>query len=755
MKRLNARLGMAWIVAALILSAGMALADDYTWTGGGAAGVWDDPANWDLAGYPDGNTDTALIDSGDEAITIPADRTLGALTLDTGYDGTVSLAGNLSISDGGGQSGNLAVNAGALQTGQDTESGITVSGEFNIGVGGVVVMRRKDETEGTHGEGQTITAGSMTVDGTLHADAHGFDNNAGPGTYPGNNRPGGSYGGHGGNRDEVKLYGPTYGSVTNPTALGSRGSYPSAAGNGGGAILIALSGAMTVNGDVSANGGVVQRGGSGGSINISAASLSGTGTIAANGGNGFNHGDAGGGGRIAVKIDPGIDFGNVQFQAYGGGGTTAGSAGTIYLEHANHDPGKGILRIDNASTVASTFSFTQLSDAGDALHAFDAVILTNNARLAIHAGDALDFGQANIIGFGAATASLDIFATNGLSIPADFVMSPNYTLSLNVPVSAPGNWTLPSGARLTHYYNHDTETNKLTLSVGGNLTIEQDAEINVDAKGFNRSQGPGALPGHVNSSGSHGGRGSVEAYGIAIGETYGSVVNPVELGSGGSSTSHGRSGGGAVILTVTGVVTNRGTISANGDSTGGNHERGGSGGSVNIRAVGMAGDGTIRANGGERRWRGGGGRVAVKIDPGVDFGDVVFQAQSSRGAAGTVYLEHAGPSGGSRVIINDPQAYSFTNVVTDLPSYRDRETLADELRTTTLIVTNQALVNLTANLTIGDLYLKGVKEPQLYLNGYTLRVLSVYHEDWGNPDLVDYSGGEIIWLPRGTIFKIR
>ncbi len=752
-------LGMlqAMLITALMLTAGMAMADDYTWTGGGTSGVWNDADNWDLAGYPDGNTDTALIDSGDEAITVPAGKTLGELTLATGYSGTVSMAGNLLISDGGGESGNLTVNAGTLQTGQDTESGITVDGDFSIGSNGVVVMRRKDDTAGTHGEGQTIAADSMTVDGWLHADGHGFDNNPGPGVSA-DARPGGSYGGHGATREAEKVYGPTYGSVTNPTALGSR-SFHSSRGNGGGAILITLSGGMTVNGTVSANGVVNLRGGSGGSVNITAASLSGTGTIAADGGNGDSHGDAGGGGRIALKIDPGTDFGNVHFQAYGGvhsSNAEKGSAGTIYLEHANHDPGKGILKIDNDDRVASTFSFTELSEDGDSLHAFDTVVITNNAKLAIRENDTLDFGQANIVDYGTASASLDIFATNGLAFPADFVMSTNYTLRLNVPVSAPGNWTMPSGAVLSHYYNHDTEVNKLTLSVGGNLTIETGAEINVDAKGFNLRQGPGAWPSNVNSGGSHGGRGSVETYGVAIGDTYGSVIDPVELGSGGNSDSAASRGGGAVILNVTGVVTNWGTISANGGAGGGKHSRGGSGGSVNISAAGIGGDGIIRAISDDApRWHGGGGRVAVKVDPGIDFGDLVFQAHSAKGAAGTVYLEHAGQSGSSRMIVNDLTAVSYTNIVTDLPSYRDRETLANELRTTTLIVTNRALVNLTTNVTVGDLYLKGLREPQLYLNGHTLRVLSVYHEEWGSPNLVDYSGGEIVWLSRGTILKLR
>ena len=62
---------------------------------------------------------------------------------------------------------------------------------------------------------------------------------------------------------------------------------------------------MVVNGVIVANGadgyeGAHLAGGSGGGILINVGTLNGSGSIAADGGNGFSGGGAGGGGRVAV-----------------------------------------------------------------------------------------------------------------------------------------------------------------------------------------------------------------------------------------------------------------------------------------------------------------------------------------------------------------------------------------------------------------------------------------------------------------------
>ena len=100
--------------------------------------------------------------------------------------------------------------------------------------------------------------------------------------------------------------------------------------------------------------------------------------------------------------------------------------------------------------------------------------------------------------------------------------------------------------------------------------------------------------------------------------TYGDLLAPTSLGSGGSSWQGGNhsAGGGAIKLTVAGTLTVNGTLSAIGDSGGlytGNG--GGAGGSVWLNVGTLAGSGSISANGGigdgGSDGAGGGGRIAI------------------------------------------------------------------------------------------------------------------------------------------------
>ena len=79
---------------------------------------------------------------------------------------------------------------------------------------------------------------------------------------------------------------------------------------------------------------------------------------------------------------------------------------------------------------------------------------------------------------------------------------------------------------------------------------------------------------------------------------------PLDLGSGGDAVS----GGGDILLTTSGTLTDDGIISANGATGNG----GGAGGSVQIHTGTLAGSGSIAANGGPGNTAGGGGgRVAL------------------------------------------------------------------------------------------------------------------------------------------------
>ena len=175
--------------------------------------------------------------------------------------------------------------------------------------GGSASLRVRDLTVAAGGRINADTNGYMSVAGT---------NGLGPGHgivgLPSFVGSGGGYGGRGGNSSE-SAGGATYGSSNAPVDPGSAGSGwygpPTTGGMGGGAVRVAASGNVLIDGTVTANGGSdplggsgYGGGGSGGGVYIRARTFGGGGSISAKGGNGGAAGGSysggGGGGRIAV-----------------------------------------------------------------------------------------------------------------------------------------------------------------------------------------------------------------------------------------------------------------------------------------------------------------------------------------------------------------------------------------------------------------------------------------------------------------------
>lgn len=152
------------------------------------------------------------------------------------------------------------------------------------------------------GQGVTINVANVTVDSgsVISADGQGYVGvtcgtpGAGPGGGPNNcnnNGNGGSYGGKGSGPNTASV--ATYGSSLTPTDLGSGGSGgwstwpngPGQGGNGGGAIRLNISGTLTNNGVISANGGNGEDStgsagaGSGGSVYVTTGTLAGSGVF--------------------------------------------------------------------------------------------------------------------------------------------------------------------------------------------------------------------------------------------------------------------------------------------------------------------------------------------------------------------------------------------------------------------------------------------------------------------------------------------
>ena len=428
----------------------------------------------------------------------------------------------------------------------------------------------------------TVT-GNATVQsgGAIIADAAGNGSGRGNGTGRSVSTPsgyvggGGAYGGYGAAGgapppNYLAYGGSPYGSLTTPTAFGSGGgSYvfstpPGSAG--GAAVRMNVTGALVVNGRVSANGGDAASqgagGGSGGSVWLTAGTLAGAGTISANGGAGNGLGGGGSGGCIALQYSQNLFSGVIS--AYGGGGYAWGGAGTVYLKANNQLTGQVLL--DNGGHVGTNTPVAYSSP-------FD---------LTIRGG--------------------------AVAFPGPTPSSSAYLQLSNLLISTGGTLTcLPTQP-------------ELDLSVLRNATIDGGGVITVDGNGFGIASGPGAglTKNSIGSGAGYGGNGGASSLSPG-GPAYGSSQQPVDRGSGGGSggpgAQAGGEGGGALRMTVGGALSVNGRISAGGNVATQDDGGGGSGGSLWLTAGALVGSGVIAADGGAGEpysgGGGGGGRIAI------------------------------------------------------------------------------------------------------------------------------------------------
>ncbi len=173
---------------------------------------------------------------------------------------SLTIANGAAVNIGNGSSISITTNlnvsgASVLTVGGGTTlsvaNGIAVTGNSSI------VLQSANNTAKVNnawaGVGVTLQAGSVQVDSgsSINADSQGYVSGAGPGDGPAAyGSSGGSYGGLGG-----YVPGATYGSAPMPVDLGSGGLAAQYGGsNGGGAIRLIVSGTLTNNGTISANG---------------------------------------------------------------------------------------------------------------------------------------------------------------------------------------------------------------------------------------------------------------------------------------------------------------------------------------------------------------------------------------------------------------------------------------------------------------------------------------------------------------------
>jgi hypothetical protein len=272
-----------------------------------------------------------------------------ALTTAYAFSNSGSLSGATSITVTGG----VFTNSGTLGSGSGpnlTVNGVTaIFTSYNttpavaLNISSLTITNGGKVNHLANSGAQTYTlnlnvSGNVTIDSnaasSIDVSGRGYTS-AGPGAG-GANYGGGGYGGVGGT-GAGGTAGPVYGSITQPTAIGSNAATIAA---GGGAVKLTVGGTFTNNNataGINANGANVSNsgGGSGGSIWIAANAFTGAGKLTANGGAGAstNYG-GGGGGRIALYATTGAVTGT-QTVAGGTSSNYPGAVGTIYIANAS------------------------------------------------------------------------------------------------------------------------------------------------------------------------------------------------------------------------------------------------------------------------------------------------------------------------------------------------------------------------------------------------------------------------------------
>ena len=191
-----------------------------------------------------------------------------------------------------------------------------------------------------------------------------------------------SYAGIGGESPNG-LSNATYGSITNPTDLGSGGGgstdgHKTPGGSGGGAALLRGGNTYVIAGAIRADGGTGLNAGSGGSVLLSSHAIvtSADTRVTANGGT-----ERGGGGRVSISASDRFDFVDLAtlVTARGGhsSGSTDGGAGTIFVKRPGATNGELIVSSYDASFPNTTHLTKGTPLAGTLT--FDALTVTQRA----------------------------------------------------------------------------------------------------------------------------------------------------------------------------------------------------------------------------------------------------------------------------------------------------------------------------------------------------------------------------------------
>jgi len=291
-------------------------------------------------------------------------------------------AGTIWIDDATAPRPVLRVDNGGLTAAAITEMGGSVHIPGDVVVTGAARVGPDHEDPSLH---LTIDGDVSVQDGgSFFADGRGHPSDIGPGAgQPFCDRAGGAgHGGAGGTGLSGAAGGNPYGDFAQPIEMGSGGGADTCGstalgGAGGGVMRLSIAGSLTVDGSISADGISALNqagGGSGGSIWIECAELSGLGVFRANGGSGnLGFSGGGGGGRISIAASE-VTMPEGSFLSQGGTGWQSAGAGTIWIDDAIAP--RPVLRVDNGGLVAAA-----ITEMGGSISIPGDVIVTGAARV--------------------------------------------------------------------------------------------------------------------------------------------------------------------------------------------------------------------------------------------------------------------------------------------------------------------------------------------------------------------------------------
>ncbi|MDG0815429.1 Calx-beta domain-containing protein [Bdellovibrio svalbardensis] len=536
---------------------------------------------------------------------------------------------------------------------------------FNLDQGGILTHTYNNTAQNYI---VSLDVTNAVINGIIDTSKRGYAAANGPGKSTANGT-GAGYGGYGGQNGTIDAaaggtaYDYTSAKIKAPDQIGSGAVINSGVigGSGGGYVRLNATSTLTLNGVINADGKDaaistnVNGGGSGGAIYITAHEVKGAnGTISATGGSGCIYvpsatayvSGSGGGGRISVVYD--VDSYTAGFQSlvdfekirtFGGYGYNyfTGGAGTIYLNYTGAPSVNEKIIFNNGSNPYNQGAETPAL-IGVTVDKFET---RRTATLRVNSADTYNM-PSSTLDYRIVVAGNLVSPDNTLTMEKDsyleFRRGTLYSLT---------SLKMKEGSFISHSYNGvNAATLPYLVNLDlGTLEMQGGSKIDVSRKGFK----PGTGTGFGSNSAAYGGR-------TQDAQPYGDFQDPVDLGSGDSGTS----GGGRIQINVTGTSTLNGILAADG---------GGSGGTINLRTLTLAGTtAKVSANGGGND---SGGRIAIRYkndNYGVFNMNLTAYGGDSFSAAGTIFVQDTDEALGTLIIRNYGRGYGQEGIETNLPN---------------------------------------------------------------------------------------